>query len=140
MFTRQRPQPALPRPVEEPAEEPKEHSINDLTLQELKAFHEQVGQVLAQRTAQAREDFRTDFLAKLDLFGMSIEDLRPTKPKKERKPRDVTPRYRDPSNPENTWSGGKGRKPKWLADLLEAGRSLEEFEIAGASPPATGPA
>lgn len=38
------------------------------------------------------------------------------------------PRYRDPDVPVRTWSG-HGRKPGWLCEYLEQGRSLEEFEI-----------
>ncbi len=28
-----------------------------------------------------------------------------------------------------TWSGGRGRKPRWITEALAAGKSLEEFEI-----------
>jgi len=40
----------------------------------------------------------------------------------------VEPKYRDPENPENTWTG-RGIKPKWLAAKLEGGAKLEEFII-----------
>ena len=29
-----------------------------------------------------------------------------------------------------TWSGGRGRKPRWVVEALAAGKSLEEFEVA----------
>ncbi len=38
------------------------------------------------------------------------------------------PKYRHPENPKNTWTG-RGRKPKWLVEALEAGADLEEFAI-----------
>jgi DNA-binding protein H-NS len=38
------------------------------------------------------------------------------------------PRYRDPRNPFNTWSG-RGKAPPWLQELLDKGRKLEDFEI-----------
>jgi len=40
----------------------------------------------------------------------------------------VAPVYRDPENPENTWTG-RGRKPRWLVAALEAGKSIEEYKI-----------
>lgn len=40
----------------------------------------------------------------------------------------VPPKYRDPSNPENTWTG-RGRTPLWMVAYLEAGRSREDFLI-----------
>lgn len=36
-------------------------------------------------------------------------------------------KYRGP-NGEN-WSGGRGRKPRWVTEALAAGKSLSEFEI-----------
>ncbi|MEZ1894432.1 H-NS histone family protein [Pseudomonas aeruginosa] len=45
----------------------------------------------------------------------------------ERPPRGKA-RYRDPANPFNTWSG-RGKRPTWLREYLDAGRTLAEFEI-----------
>ena len=38
------------------------------------------------------------------------------------------PRYRDPANPFNTWSG-RGKRPDWLRTYLEQGAQLSDFEI-----------
>lgn len=35
-------------------------------------------------------------------------------------------RYRNPQNPDETWSG-RGRQPKWLSSALKSGKRLEEF-------------
>jgi DNA-binding protein H-NS len=40
----------------------------------------------------------------------------------------VAPKYADPTNPENTWTG-RGRKPKWLVTALESGRTAEDFAL-----------
>ena len=34
--------------------------------------------------------------------------------------------YANPNNPSERWAG-RGRRPKWLTDALDAGRSLSEF-------------
>ena len=39
-----------------------------------------------------------------------------------------TPKDRDPAKPENTWAG-RGKKPMWLKEKLEAGAKLEDFLI-----------
>jgi DNA-binding protein H-NS len=44
-----------------------------------------------------------------------------------RKP--VEPRYRNPANPEQTWTG-RGKKPRWLAAEIDNGKQLESFLIA----------
>lgn len=36
-------------------------------------------------------------------------------------------KYRGPSG--ETWSGGRGRKPRWVVEALAAGKSLSDFEI-----------
>ncbi|MBB1472844.1 MULTISPECIES: H-NS histone family protein [unclassified Luteimonas] len=41
----------------------------------------------------------------------------------------VAPKYRNPENPAETWTG-RGMKPRWLAAQLAAGKSAEEFLIA----------
>lgn len=38
--------------------------------------------------------------------------------------------YRHPENPALTWTGGRGRPPKWIKDWEAAGRSLEEARVA----------
>lgn len=40
----------------------------------------------------------------------------------------VAPKYRDPANPENTWTG-RGKQPRWLAAYTGEGRALEDFLI-----------
>ena len=53
--------------------------------------------------------------------------LKPAKPKA-RKRNKATARYRNPTNPEQTWSG-QGRKPKWAQEAIDAGKSLEDLAI-----------
>lgn len=40
----------------------------------------------------------------------------------------VAPKYRNPGNSEETWTG-RGKQPRWLAAHTSQGRSLEEFKI-----------
>jgi len=40
----------------------------------------------------------------------------------------AAPKYRNPSDPEQTWSG-RGRKPGWLVTALEAGVDISDLEI-----------
>jgi DNA-binding protein H-NS len=38
------------------------------------------------------------------------------------------PRYRNPADSGQTWTG-RGRQPRWIAEALASGRSLDEFKI-----------
>ena len=40
----------------------------------------------------------------------------------------VAPKYRNPANPSETWSG-RGRQPRWLAALVQKGKEPSEFLI-----------
>lgn len=40
----------------------------------------------------------------------------------------VPPKYRNPANTKETWSG-RGKQPLWLADQVKKGKKLEDFLI-----------
>lgn len=48
----------------------------------------------------------------------------------------ASPKYVDPADQQNTWSG-KGKKPNWVKAYLESGRTLESL-AAPVTPPASG--
>lgn len=64
-----------------------------------------------------------------ELFGVAA----PARTKAPRAPRKagakVPPKYRNPANPEQTWTG-RGKQPRWLAEEVAKGRKPEEFLIA----------
>jgi DNA-binding protein H-NS len=39
------------------------------------------------------------------------------------------PKYANPTNPDITWAGGKGPKPKWVQEHLKAGKPLDDLLI-----------
>jgi DNA-binding protein H-NS len=50
---------------------------------------------------------------------------------KRRKYPRVSPKYRNPNEPSETWSG-RGKRPRWLAAALKAGHTIDEFAISNA--------
>lgn len=42
--------------------------------------------------------------------------------------RKVPPKYRNPANPKETWTG-RGKQPRWLAAYTAKGKKVEEFLI-----------
>jgi DNA-binding protein H-NS len=45
----------------------------------------------------------------------------------------VAPKYRNPDNTAETWTG-RGLKPRWLTAAMKGGKKPEDFLIAGAKP------
>jgi DNA-binding protein H-NS len=60
--------------------------------------------------------------------GFDVGDIVGGSSSKSLKGRKVAPKYRNPKNPEETWTG-RGRQPKWLVAELGRGRSLNSFLI-----------
>ena len=97
-------------------------------------------------TARANEVSKAK--AKIDAIlsgaGLTIDDVFPRRGRAGGKPGKKAgagvPKYRNPKNAEQTWSG-MGKRPRWLADALASGAKLEAFAIrAPAAPPAAGQA
>lgn len=88
--------------------------------------------------AQVRREL-TRFAA---AHGYTIEQLlgtatprAPAKPRKRKLPK-VPPKYRDPDNRRNTWSG-RGSQPRWLAEKVKRGHHPADFLIPGLGKPTT---
>ncbi len=55
-------------------------------------------------------------------------DLDRDTPTGARKRGKVAIKYRDPANPEHTWTG-RGQRPRWLREKINQGQSIEAFEV-----------
>ncbi|MDO5632546.1 MAG: H-NS histone family protein [Paracoccus sp. (in: a-proteobacteria)] len=58
-------------------------------------------------------------------YGFNLADLTGGKP---RRAGTVAPKYANPNDPTMTWTG-RGRKPRWVQESLDSGRSLEDLLI-----------
>jgi DNA-binding protein H-NS len=69
----------------------------------------------------------------IEQFGFSATDLGLVK--RGRKAGSATPKaalepkYANPSNPTETWHGGRGKRPNWVNAFLKDGGKLEAIEI-----------
>jgi len=41
----------------------------------------------------------------------------------------LVPKYMNPKDPSKTWHGGKGPRPKWVKEFLNAGGKIEDIQI-----------
>ena len=48
--------------------------------------------------------------------------------RKGRKLGKVAPKYRNPENASETWTG-RGKQPRWMAELVKGGKAVEDFLI-----------
>jgi len=81
---------------------------------------------------QEISDAIADIKRKIELYGLTPADLgfAPSGPGggvRARPVKSTVVKYRGPNG--ETWSGGRGRKPHWVQQVLQQGRSLEEFAV-----------
>lgn len=67
------------------------------------------------------------------LLGTSLPAKAPAKRRK-RKLGKVAPKYRNPDNPRDTWTG-RGSQPRWLAEKVKRGHHATDFLIPGLAMP-----
>lgn len=82
-------------------------------------------------------DFRNQELAgiiddirkKIAEYGLTAADLKlSSRDPKTRAAKPSAPaKYRGPNG--ETWSGGRGRKPRWVVEALASGKSISDYEI-----------
>lgn len=96
----------------------------DIPFDELRNQQRAIAAAIAQRRTERLQTLQEEIAT----LGFTVDDLFPRKPKGTHS-RPTQRRYRDPNNPDNTW-GGKGPKPQWLKDAIEAGHNLDAFVSA----------
>jgi DNA-binding protein H-NS len=95
--------------------------LENMSLSELQDLREEVDKEIRKARDREREQVKRDLQSLARERGYSLDELFQGGQKKSK----AKPKYRNPDNPEQTWSG-RGRRPKWIE---ESGRDLEDFLI-----------
>lgn len=103
--------------------------ISNLTVAELKRLTNEAEALIEAKKDQELDAAYQQVVQIASDHGVSVEELvaRGAKAAKTtRKP--VAPRYRNPNNQQETWTG-RGKQPRWLAAKIAEGASLDSFLI-----------
>ena len=101
------------------------NQLEDMSLEELKALHKEVTRAVTSYEERKKQEAREQLEKQAKELGFSLSDLT-GKVKTKRTP--AAPKYANPENHADTWSG-RGRKPKWLEEAIAQGHDMEEFTI-----------
>lgn len=98
--------------------------LDTLSLSELRDLRNKV-----ERSITSFEDRRKkEALAAVELaareHGFNLADLTGIKAARAK----VAAKYADPQDPTQTWSG-RGRRPRWVQDYIDAGKSVDDLLI-----------
>ena len=101
-------------------------SFDDLTLAELKTLRTKIERAIETYEDRKKREALAELEESARKMGYSLAELAELSSTKPRKA--VAPKYANPENPSETWTG-RGRKPKWVEAALAAGKSLEDLAI-----------
>ncbi len=110
--------------------------LKRLGVAQLNALKAEIQKELARRKRQdtKEEKLLARFRKMAEKEGISLDRLlaakttKKTPVKKTRRGGKVAPKYRNPANKSETWSG-RGRKPAWVRAILDQGGKLEDIAI-----------
>jgi len=110
----------------------KKIDLNVMSVDEMWRLHEKIGQVLSVRlTSEKRElEKRLAQLRRENEMHAAPTEASGVSRERRKYPR-VYPKYRNPNEPSETWSG-RGKQPRWLVAALKTGHRIEEFMISKA--------
>ncbi|MBB3360906.1 DNA-binding protein H-NS [Mitsuaria sp. BK045] len=120
-----------------------ELDVAKLTYTELLALRARLDREIGEKRDEELKVLADGYVKKAQAAGFTADEafdaLRPYVEDKQRGKRSdagapAPVMYRDPQNPQNTWSG-RGRAARWLAAYEEQGRNREEFRVSGATSP-----
>lgn len=114
--------------------------LEAMSLDELWELHEEIPQILSMRIIEEKQQLeqRLERLNQAYLNSMGDSVARGAARARRFYPR-VYPRYRNPQEPTETWSG-RGKQPRWLVKALREGNTIEDFRIDSARTDARGAA
>ena len=99
--------------------------IDSLSYAELLKLEERIKAAIATRKAEDAKVTKEELKAMAAKAGFDLDELFGKRGPKRGK---GAPRYRNPKNPAQTWTG-RGRKPNWLIDAVKRGGKLDSFAI-----------
>ena len=92
-----------------------------MSIDELWTLHENLTAELGRKIREEKATLE-DRLRRLRTIGaVSI-------PQSQQGSSKLAPKYRDPNNPLQTWTG-RGKQPRWLRAQLRSGKKLDDFLV-----------
>jgi DNA-binding protein H-NS len=103
--------------------------LDHLSLNELQVLSARAAQEIEKRRSQVRKEGLEKIKSIVAEYGFTPDEIKSLIGSRLTANRGkVAPKYRDPNNSENMWTG-RGRKPKWVGEFLAAGGDLQAIVI-----------
>jgi DNA-binding protein H-NS len=100
-------------------------NLSKLSVKELKALQTDAAKQIENRKKGDIKDVRKTVKKIIKDAGLTPADIFPAL---KAATSTVAPKYRNPDDPAQTWTG-RGRKPKWMQAKIDSGSKPEDFAI-----------
>lgn len=110
-------------------------NLDAMSIDEMWRLHEEIIRVLSARLTSEKRELEKRLAqlrrekGEMPQSNPASRNLKKDAPSPRRKYPKVFPKYRNPNEPFETWSG-RGKKPRWLTAALKAGHMIGEFVIS----------
>jgi DNA-binding protein H-NS len=100
----------------------KVQGIERMSYSQLAELRNQIDRLMTEKQASARAELRQRMAVLAKEQGLSLEEVLGNRRKGKGS---VAIKYRDPKNPENTWTG-RGRMPRWMVAATKGNRAKKD--------------
>ena len=101
-------------------------NLNTLSLKELKDLQSQVAKAVSSFEDRKKKEAIAELEEMARAKGFTLAELTGATIVRKRSP--AVPKYANPADRSDTWSG-RGRKPRWFVAALAAGKSPDDVAI-----------
>ena len=101
--------------------------LDGLSIPELRNLIKDIEREIKQREVETKKQVLIQMKELAGQIGMTVEEVLGARGNKVKKTRGK-PKYRNPADSEQTWTG-KGKRPTWLKDAIQSGKTLQDMEI-----------
>ncbi len=103
----------------------KKINLSNLNVQELKELQREISRMIKVKLVEEKNAVLKQMKELAEKSGFSFNELLNDKAVKRQT---VAPKYRNPKNPMQTWSG-RGKKPKWVQEYIDNEGKIEDLLI-----------
>lgn len=99
-----------------------------MSKEDLEQLRKDVDAALKDYDTRKKAEARAAAEAAVRKLGFSLNDVVESGKGKRKKGTKAEPKFRNPNDPTQTWSG-LGRRPAWILEHVENGGNIEDFAI-----------
>ena len=103
-------------------------NFNEYSLEDLKQIQKDLEKTIKSKASEAKKTALQQIHNIANEHGLDLDEVLEGLKNPKAKSGKVAPKYRNPENEAETWTG-RGRKPKWVESALASGNTIESLEI-----------